>query len=187
MTVDIGGTEVVVDLSSGWTTPVHRALFLSSGSTGPRTASQRQVPTECCHRVRGRHSSAPEPLPHPRRRQASPPNQHLHAYGLIALGELVELWRLTDDPYYLDRARDNLACFLQMVARADGDFNAGKGMVTERYYQSDCSQPKGSILPLSHAWSVGVLLHASQVALADPDAFPAGLDFADAGKEMLEV
>jgi hypothetical protein len=105
---------------------------------------------------------------------ASPANQHLHAYGLIALGELVALWRRTGDRYYLDRARDNLACFLQMIARADGDFDAGKGMVTERYYHTDCFGPKGSILTLSHAWCIGVLLHACQVAIADPLAFPPG-------------
>lgn len=106
---------------------------------------------------------------------ASPPNQHLHAYGLIALEELALLWRATGDHYYLDRARDNLACFLQLIARADGDFNAGKGMVTERYYHTDCFQPKGSILTLSHAWCVGVTLLACQVALDDPEAFPADL------------
>jgi hypothetical protein len=116
---------------------------------------------------------------------ASPPNQHLHAYGLIALGELVQLWRWTDDGYYLNRARDNLACFLQLVARADGDFNAGKGMVTERYYHTDCFQSKGSILTLSHAWCLGVLLHACQVALADPETFPPGFASAASPTEGL--
>ncbi len=105
---------------------------------------------------------------------ASPPNQHLHAYGLIALKELTALWRATGDRYYLDRARDNLGCFLQLVARADGDFNARKGMVTERYYHTDCFQPKGSLLTLSHAWCAGVTLLGSQVAMDDPRAFPPG-------------
>lgn len=103
---------------------------------------------------------------------ASPPNQHLHAYGLIALEELVALWRLTGDRYYLDRARDNLACFLQMIARDDGDFNARRGMVTERYYHTDCFGPKGSLLTLSHTWCAGVTLLGSLVALDDPQAFP---------------
>lgn len=37
--------------------------------------------------------------------QASPSNQHLHAYGLICLGELARLWRLTGDDHYVQRAR----------------------------------------------------------------------------------
>lgn len=103
---------------------------------------------------------------------ASPPNQHLHAYGLIAHEELIRLARTIGDDYLRDRAHDNLACFLQLIARADGDFNAQRGMVTERYYHTDCFQPKGSILTLSHAWCVGVTLLACQVALDDPDARP---------------
>lgn len=104
--------------------------------------------------------------------QASPSNQHLHAYGLICLGELARLWRLTGDDHYVQRARDNLDCFLQLIARVDGDFNAGRGMVTERYYQTNCFQPKGSVLTLSHAWCVGVTLHGCLVAMDDPEAFP---------------
>lgn len=96
--------------------------------------------------------------------QASPSNQHLHNYGLICLPEMLRLWRYTGDAYYLERTRDNLACFLQFIARADGDFNAYKGMVTERYYNTNCFQPKGMMLTLSHAWSVGVLLYACQCA-----------------------
>jgi hypothetical protein len=97
--------------------------------------------------------------------QASPANQHLHAFGLICLPELVELARAAGDPYYLDMARENLACFRQFIAREDGDFNAWKGMATERYYQTQCFQAKGMILTLSHAWSVGVLLYACEAAL----------------------
>jgi hypothetical protein len=104
--------------------------------------------------------------------QASPSNQHLHAYGLVCLAELVRLWRHTGDDHYLQRARDNLSCFLQFVARQDGDFNARKGMVSERYYQTNCFQPKGSLLTLSHAWCVGVTLHGCLVAMDDPEAFP---------------
>ena len=104
--------------------------------------------------------------------QASPSNQHLGSYGLICLGELVRLWRYTGDDHYLHRARDNLECFLQFIARADGDFNAAKGMVSERYYQTNCFQAKGSLLTLSHAWCVGVALHGCLVALDDQEAFP---------------
>ncbi|MFA9445054.1 hypothetical protein [Egicoccus sp. AB-alg6-2] len=104
---------------------------------------------------------------------ASPPNQHLHAYGLIVLPELMYLWRATGDDYFHQRAQDNLACFLQLIAREDGDFNARRGMVTERYYHTDCFQPKGSILTLSHAWCVGVTLMGCQAALDDPELLPA--------------
>jgi hypothetical protein len=102
--------------------------------------------------------------------QASPSNQHLHAYGLICLPEMVELAAATDEPHYLDRTRENLACFRQFIARADGDFNAYKGMASERYYQTACFQPKGMLLTLSHAWSVGVLLLGCEAALKLPEA-----------------
>lgn len=101
--------------------------------------------------------------------QASPSNQHLHAYGLICLAEMVELAAAVDDPYYLDRTRENLACFRQFIARADGDFNAYKGMASERYYQTACFQAKGMVLTLSHAWSVGVLLLGCEAALRHPE------------------
>jgi hypothetical protein len=99
---------------------------------------------------------------------ASPANQHLHAYGLVCSAELAELSRLTGDGYYASRAREAFACFRQFIARFDGDFNAYRGMATERYYQTACFQPKGMLLTLSHAWSVGVLLLACEQALAEP-------------------
>jgi hypothetical protein len=95
---------------------------------------------------------------------ASTANQHLHSYGLICLPEMLRLSRLSGDDYYRQRTRDNLHCFLQFVAREDGDFNARKGMVTERYYHTRCFGPKGGILPLAHAWSAGLLLYACQAA-----------------------
>jgi hypothetical protein len=98
--------------------------------------------------------------------QASPSNQHLHAYGLVCTAELRELSAALDDPHYAERADETLDCFRQFVARADGDFNAYRGMVSERYYQTECFQPKGMILTLSHAWSVGVLLLACEQTLA---------------------
>jgi hypothetical protein len=97
--------------------------------------------------------------------QASPSNQHLHAFGLICLPELMRLARATGDAHYLETARENLACFRQFVAREDGDFNAQRGMASERYYQTDCFQAKGMLGTLSHAWSVGVLLYGCEVAL----------------------
>lgn len=96
---------------------------------------------------------------------ASPANPHLHAYGLICFAEFVSLSAACGDPYYASRAHEALACFRQFVARFDGDFNAYRGMVSERYYQTACFQPKGMLLGLSHAWSVGVLLLACEQAL----------------------
>lgn len=97
--------------------------------------------------------------------QASPSNQHLHAYGLICTDELRALSAALGDPWYAERADEALACFRQFVAREDGDFNAYRGMVSERYYQTECFQPKGMLLTLSHAWSVGVLLLACEQTL----------------------
>jgi hypothetical protein len=99
---------------------------------------------------------------------ASPANPHLHAYGLVCTREMTELSAATGDPYYAERAAETLACFRQFVARFDGDFNAYRGMVSERYYQTACFQPKGMLLTLSHAWSVGVLLLACEQTLAGP-------------------
>ena len=98
--------------------------------------------------------------------QASPSNQHLHAYGLICTRELLELAAASGDDHYRERALETLACFRQFVARFDGDFNAYRGMVTERYYQTECFQPKGMLLTLSHAWSAGVLLLGCEDAVA---------------------
>jgi hypothetical protein len=107
--------------------------------------------------------------------QASPSNQHLHAYGLVCLPEMVELARAVGDRHYLDRTRENLACFRQFIARVDGDFNARRGMAAERYYQTAGLQPKGMLGTLSHAWSVGMLLYGCEEALRIPElADPAG-------------
>lgn len=97
---------------------------------------------------------------------ASPSNQHLHAYGLVCTAELRELSEAVGDPHYAERADETLACFRQFIAREDGDFNAYRGMVSERYYQTACFQPKGMLLTLSHAWSVGVTLLACEQTIA---------------------
>lgn len=91
---------------------------------------------------------------------ASPANQHLHAFGLIALPELLRL----GEPYATS-ALENLACFGQTIARRDGDLGARRGMAAERYLQTDCFGPKGTLDPLSHAWSIGVLLLACEELL----------------------
>src|SRR4051794_13123206 len=101
--------------------------------------------------------------------QASPANQHLHAFGLVCLPEMVRLARATGDDRYLQTTRQNLACFRQFIAREDGDFNAQRGMTSERYYQTDCFQAKGMLLTLSHAWTGGLLLYGCEEALEIPE------------------
>jgi hypothetical protein len=96
---------------------------------------------------------------------ASPANPHLHSFGLICLPEMVRLARATGDEHYRETTRENLACFRQFIAREDADFGARRGMATERYYQTDCFGPKGDLLALSHAWSVGVLLYGCEEAM----------------------
>lgn len=97
--------------------------------------------------------------------QASPSNQHLGSYGLVCTQEMYELADALGDQYYRERADETLACFRQFIAREDGDFNAYKGMASERYYQTSCFAPKGMLLTLSHAWSVGVLLLGCEQAM----------------------
>ncbi|MGP3958769.1 hypothetical protein ACTWPT_22380 [Nonomuraea sp. 3N208] len=107
--------------------------------------------------------------------QASPSNQHVHAYGLVCTAELIELSQTLGDPHYAERAHETLECFRQLLPAADGDVNAYRGMITERYYQTDCFQPKGMYLTLSHAWSAGVLLLACEQVLAR-ERVPLGQD-----------
>src|SRR5581483_11273874 len=99
--------------------------------------------------------------------QASPANQHLHAFALFCLPELSRLTEATGDDRYRQSALENLACFRQSIARYDGDLGARKGMAAERYLQTDCFGPKGTLDPLSHAWSIGVLLLACEELLAN--------------------
>jgi hypothetical protein len=93
--------------------------------------------------------------------QASAANQHLHDFGLICLPEFARLGRP-----YRSSALQHLECFRQFIARWDGDFGARKGMAAERYLQTDCFGPKGTLDPLSHSWSLGVLLLACEEAIA---------------------
>jgi len=98
--------------------------------------------------------------------QASSSNQHLHSYGLICTQELFALSEATGDSHYAERAEETLACFRQLVPLADGDFNAYRGMITERYYQTACFQPKGMVHVLAHAWCAGVLLLGCEQSIA---------------------
>ncbi len=90
---------------------------------------------------------------------ASPVNQHLHNYGLVCLPEVLKLYKYTGDDYYLDRAIDNICFSLQFIARFDGDFNAFKGMMPEQFYYVDWLRPEGTILTLSHAWCLGMVIY----------------------------
>jgi hypothetical protein len=101
--------------------------------------------------------------------QASASNQHLGAYGLVCLPEMERLARRTADRHYMEATRENLDCFRQFVAREDGDFDAYKGMVSERFYQTSCFQAKGMLLTLSHAWTCGLVLYACEAALELPE------------------
>ena len=100
---------------------------------------------------------------------ASPANQHLHSYGLVCSEELLELAALTGDDHYRLRAQETYACFRQCIARHDGDFGARRGMAPERFYQTRYDGAKGEIGRLSHAWCLGLLLHASEIAVARPE------------------
>ena len=97
--------------------------------------------------------------------QASPANQHLHDFGLICLPEFLAL----GEPYRTS-VLQQLECFRQFIARHDGDFGARKGMAAERYLQTDCFGPKGTLQPLSHAWCLGVLLLACEEVIASSTA-----------------
>lgn len=100
---------------------------------------------------------------------ASPANQHLHTYGLICTGELVVLSRLLGDPHYAVRARETLAAARQVIVREDGELGGRRGMMPERLYQTRYGGPKGDIGRLSHAWCLGLLLDAAEVALTMPE------------------
>ena len=75
--------------------------------------------------------------------QASPPNQHLHAFGLICVPEMVRLARAVGDDYYLGRTRANPR-LLPPVHRAGRRRlrRAGRNG-SERYHQTDCFAARG--------------------------------------------
>ena len=101
---------------------------------------------------------------------ASPANQHLHGYGLICTRELLDLSRLTGDDHYRDRAREAYAAMAQGIARSDGDLGgARRGMAPERFFQTRYDGSKGEIGRLSHAWCLGLLLLAAEVAIEQPE------------------
>ncbi|GAC1480266.1 MAG: hypothetical protein PVSMB9_04760 [Candidatus Dormibacteria bacterium] len=95
----------------------------------------------------------------------SPREQQLRPEGMICIPEMIRLARHTGDDYYLDRTRDNLACFLQFIARVDGDFNAGQGMIPAGYFHTRGVRAMGSLSTVSQARSAGLLLAACQAGL----------------------
>ena len=74
---------------------------------------------------------------------SSPNNVHLHPYGLVAIPELLTLWKATGDAYLLRQARNNLLGCHQMLASEDGVFDAPRGMMSERWHQSPNGIAKG--------------------------------------------
>jgi hypothetical protein len=96
----------------------------------------------------------------------SPRDQHLSAHALICLPEMIRLARHSGDDYYLERTRDNLACFLQFIAREDGDFNARKGMVSGELYNTRGPEPRGAIASVSACRNAGLVLYACQAGLS---------------------
>jgi hypothetical protein len=79
---------------------------------------------------------------------------------MICIPELLDLYKAAKDSYYYDRARDNVLCFLQTIARNDGDLNARKGMISEQWYTTDWAFHKGSMTQVSHSWCLGLELYA---------------------------
>ena len=97
--------------------------------------------------------------------QASPANQHLHAFGLICLPEMVRLADATGDDWYRQTTRENLACFRQFVARHDGDFGAKKGMTTRALLPDRLLRRQGRAASALARLDDGVLLYACEAAL----------------------
>ena len=111
---------------------------------------------------------------------ASPCNPHLHFYGSICLPEMMHLFAQTGDRYYLDRTREHLLGALQLLIHADGELGGLPGMITERAYNTASFGPKGEILPVSHAWSLGLTLYACQAAIRHPALLAAAATIAAA-------
>ena len=113
----------------------------------PRRRLDADLPLHLRRRLPPRHAARPPRLPHARRRPglAREPAPARVRAGLPAGAGAA---RARDRRRPLPRAtRENLACFRQFIARDDGDFGALQGMAAERYYQTDCFEAKGMLLP----------------------------------------
>jgi hypothetical protein len=95
---------------------------------------------------------------------ASPTNNHLHNYGMIASDALVRLSALTHDRWYEDRAQDHLAAFMDAIATRDHQFGGTelRGMMAEQMYTANwrAEHRAGDVDPQSHAWVLGLTLLA---------------------------
>ena len=176
----LGGAPEDVDLApsseDGYVASMaYQALFDATGDAGWLDLARRSADWALTfrysyntrfpeHTILGRYGFASRGAD-----QASPSNQHLHSYGLICSREMAQLSRATGDPHYAEQAALALACWRQFIAREDGDFNARRGMISERYFQTECFAPKGMLLPLSHAWCAGLLLLAAEDAIGFPE------------------
>jgi len=95
---------------------------------------------------------------------ASPSNNHLHNYGMIASDALYRLSRYTGDGWYAARAQDHLAAFTQAIAFEDHQFGGPekRGMMAEQIYTANWAKGHraGEFDPQSHAWVLGLTLLA---------------------------
>lgn len=95
---------------------------------------------------------------------SSPNNIHVHPYSVFALPEMLRLWEAIGDDYLVKQAANNLHACNQMLAPVGGAFDAQRGMMTERWSLTDCAPGKGSSMPISHSWTIGVVLYADMAA-----------------------
>lgn len=70
--------------------------------------------------------------------------------GLLCYRELVRLAQYLGDEHYRQRAEDARAYAIQMICRADGQFNGRVGMSPAQLFHCDWWQPKGTVTAMSH-------------------------------------
>lgn len=89
---------------------------------------------------------------------SSPNNVCLHPYGLGCVPEMIELWKATGDAYLMKQNANYILALHQMMPPYDGCLDAKRGMMTERYYQTQDDGGKGQIMPVAHSWCTGLIL-----------------------------
>lgn len=72
----------------------------------------------------------------------------LHHYGIMNASLLLELWRMTGEKYYFQRAIDTIQCAPQAICRRDGEQGAKAGMCCENLF---LHEKESILIPLSHA------------------------------------
>ncbi len=83
--------------------------------------------------------------------------------GVISLAEMRKLSALTGDPYFEQRALEGRLYISQLLARADGEFNARIGHALHQVYHTDWWQPKGMILSQGHAITCALAIYAEMI------------------------